>query len=133
MSRRGFQKGYTPWNVGKGSAPQISVALKGKKQPWSSEWHKALPEDKHPRWKGDDVGYHVLHRWVQKHKGKPSFCNHCLSTSEKRYEWANISGEYKRDLDDWTRLCRSCHIKYDKERGLWGKSNARKTQGVVLF
>lgn len=31
----------------------------------------------------------------------------------KRYEWANISGEYKRDRSDWVMLCPSCHRKID--------------------
>lgn len=30
-----------------------------------------------------------------------------------RYEWANISGEYKRDRSDWVMLCPSCHRKID--------------------
>lgn len=128
-----FTKGYTPWNVGKGSAPQISIALKGKKQPWNTERNKKLVGENALHWAGDNIGYYGLHAWIRKELGKPSICNHCTSTTEKRYEWANISGEYNRNLDDWIRLCRKCHIKYDKERGLWGKSNARKTQGVVLF
>lgn len=30
-----------------------------------------------------------------------------------RYEWANISGEYKRERSDWVMLCPSCHRKID--------------------
>jgi len=30
-----------------------------------------------------------------------------------RYEWANISGEYKRDVSDYIQLCPSCHRKFD--------------------
>ena len=32
---------------------------------------------------------------------------------KKRYHWANISGEYKRDLTDYKRLCVSCHRYFD--------------------
>src|SRR4051812_22800066 len=61
-----------------------------------------------PGWKGEDAGYVAKHAWVQRQLGKPSLCADCGTTDAKRYEWANISGEYKRDLDDWKRLCTRC-------------------------
>lgn len=64
-------------------------------------------------WKGDNVGIDGLHQWVQKHLGKPRKCQHCKTTSAKQFDWANKSQEYKRDLNDWIRLCRSCHAKFD--------------------
>ena len=66
-----------------------------------------------PSWKGDNVGYHALHDWVKKHLGRPKYCEFCKSTVAKTYEWANKSGQYKRDLSDWYRLCRKCHSAYD--------------------
>jgi hypothetical protein len=70
--------------------------------------------DKHPLWKGEEVGYAALHTWVARHRGKPSECEHCgTDDASKIYEWANIDGEYNRCLDDFIRLCRSCHRKYD--------------------
>ena len=77
-----------------------------------------------PHWKGDNVKKSALHSWVQKHKGSPSECEHCGTTSAKQYDWANVSGEYRRDLDDFIRLCRSCHAKYDYSSRLpkWRKS-----------
>lgn len=58
-------------------------------------------------WKGDKVGYIGLHIWVRKQLGRASKCinGHIAS----RYFWANISGEYKRDLSDWHELCQSCN------------------------
>ena len=70
-------------------------------------------EETHPRWKGDDVGYIALHQWVRKHKGEPNECEMCKTKTAKKFEWANISGEYKRELNDWTRLCTKCHHEYD--------------------
>lgn len=58
--------------------------------------------------------YTFLHRWVKKHKVTPQMCEACGTTETRRYEWANVSGEYRQDLDDFKRLCRACHIKYDK-------------------
>jgi len=64
-------------------------------------------------WRGDKVGKGGIHNWVQRHRGKPRVCEKCRTTEAKQYDWANISQEYKRDLSDWIRLCRSCHAKYD--------------------
>lgn len=41
-------------------------------------------------------------------------CEHCDTKTSVRYEWANISHQYKRDLDDWMELCKKCHMAYDK-------------------
>lgn len=70
-------------------------------------------EEESPSWKGDKVGNAALHDWVKRHKGKPQECEHCHSTKAKKYEWANKSQKYKRDLNDWIRLCTKCHAKYD--------------------
>lgn len=64
-------------------------------------------------WKGDAVSYTGLHQWVQRKLGTPSLCVHCGTTEAKRFEWANVSRQYKRDLSDWIRLCAICHKKYD--------------------
>lgn len=64
-------------------------------------------------WKGDSVGKSALHNWVEKHKGKPRKCEHCKTVNAKQYDWANVSQKYKRDLSDFIRLCRSCHVKFD--------------------
>jgi hypothetical protein len=70
-------------------------------------------EEDSPNWKGDSVGKAALHRWVEKYKGKPRKCEHCGTEKAKQYDWANVSQRYKRDLDDFIRLCRPCHAKYD--------------------
>lgn len=69
--------------------------------------------DKHRNWKGEEVGYDALHTWVVRWNGKAIKCEHCKRTDRKKYEWANISREYKRDLQDWIQLCTSCHRRYD--------------------
>lgn len=67
--------------------------------------------EKHPFWKGDNVGYGALHEWVTRHRGKPKKCEFCGSTQS--VQWANKSGEYKRNINDWLRLCVPCHRTYD--------------------
>lgn len=68
--------------------------------------------EKNGNWKGDFVGYHGLHRWVRNTKGKLNKCEQCGRTDGK-FQWANKSGQYKRDVNDWIRLCVRCHDIYD--------------------
>jgi len=63
-------------------------------------------------WKGDNAGYTALHKRVEVIRGKPSECAMCESKTEKRYEWANMTGKYK-NVFDYVRLCKSCHHKFD--------------------
>lgn len=70
-------------------------------------------EEQSPNWKGNEVGKGALHDWVKRQLGKPKKCSKCCSTNDKKYEWANISRKYKRELSDWIRLCRKCHIIFD--------------------
>lgn len=80
---------------------------------WTGKKRKNISFEKHYKWKGDDVGYIALHAWVRKVLGKPSFCYACGNARRKMYHWSNISGQYKRDISDWQRLCVPCHSKYD--------------------
>jgi hypothetical protein len=66
--------------------------------------------ENHWLWAGDEIGYRNLHRWVERHLGKASFCENSPIHIATRYHWANISGEYKRDLSDWRQLCPKCNI-----------------------
>jgi hypothetical protein len=67
-------------------------------------------------WKGINVSYRNLHRWVERCLGKPDTCEHCGKTGlfGKHIQWANKSHQYKRDLSDWLRLCAPCHSIYDR-------------------
>lgn len=87
-----FEKGNDPWNKG----------LKGINL-GSKNW----------MWKGENAGYHAIHIWLKTNYGKASKCEHCGTKKAKRFEWANISGEYKRDISDYLQLCSKCHHKYD--------------------
>ena len=73
-----------------------------------------INETKHYKWKGDKVGYYGVHDWITKHYGQPVGCQECGLNDPKRvYHWANLSGEYKRDINDFKRMCVSCHRKFD--------------------
>lgn len=64
-------------------------------------------------WKGDSNGYRRLHKKIQRKFGTPKVCEHCNREDLSRYEWANKTGKYQEEREDWLRLCKSCHIKYD--------------------
>ncbi len=100
--------GKIPWN-------------KGKKEkvftPWSEKERvghmKVIKRGEASfAWKGDGVGYFALHDWVERVKGKPQKCEFC-KIEEGKFEWANRSHLYKRDINDWIRLCIPCHRKFD--------------------
>jgi hypothetical protein len=74
------------------------------------------------KWKGEKVGYKGLHKWIRQNKPLLIMCENC--GEQKSYDLANISGEYKRDINDFKWLCRSCHIKED------GRINNLLNQGV---
>lgn len=68
----------------------------------------------HYKWKGEDAGYQAKHTWVRKNYGEIRECEDCLTKTAITYDWANISGKYIRKRNDWKRLCRKCHRKFDK-------------------
>ena len=83
--------------------------------PWLGKKRPDRQNENHPLWQGDKVSYGGLHAWVARKLGKPSICEHCGGTglSGKKIDWANKSYEYRRDLEDWLRLCKPCHKQYD--------------------
>jgi hypothetical protein len=80
--------------------------LKGLKIGW-----KKKQNEKNLMWKGDKVGLPALHNWIRRRKLKPMFCVSC--NENEPYDLANISGEYRRDINDFEWLCRSCHMRKD--------------------
>src|SRR3990167_2619047 len=74
---------------------------------------KGTRNENHHAWQGDQVKYRPLHAWVERKKGKATFCHFDKTHIATRFHWANISRTYKRDLVDWISLCPKCHFKYD--------------------
>lgn len=67
-------------------------------------------------WKGSEAKYQALHLRVSNDRGTPSKCSRCGRTdADAVYEWANLTGHYD-DIDDYERMCRSCHRRYDASR-----------------
>ena len=70
-----------------------------------------------PNWKGDNAtNITTFHKRVENLAGKPNICVICETTDkDKIYDWACLTGKYE-DINDYKRLCRSCHKKYDLAR-----------------
>lgn len=93
----------------------IGISGNGKKHNFTIESKQKLIDSKlkenNPMWKGDKVCYGSLHDWIRWYKPKPKKCECC--GREVRLDCANISGEYRRDVNDYEWLCRKCHMKKD--------------------
>lgn len=64
-------------------------------------------------WNRGEDNYLAGHYRVKKHRGQPSKCSMCESTTAKQFDWANITRNYL-NIYDYIRLCRSCHHKMDR-------------------
>jgi len=62
-------------------------------------------------WVGDKIGYEALHGWIRRNKPKIDICEKCKIQPSR--DLANISGQYKRDINDFEWLCRKCHMVSD--------------------
>lgn len=114
-SRKCYHKsreGIPPWNTGtKGVMRSNSGSFK------SREW----------KWKGTISEYKQLHYWVGKYLGKPNKCEKCKGIKTgRRIHWANKSGLYEKDKNDWIRLCARCHFYFDKKDIINRKIKERK-------
>lgn len=69
-----------------------------------------------PHWKGNNAQKRSIHDWISRNFGQEPKCEMC--GKEQTIEWSNIDHLYSRNRQDWQRLCRSCHMKYDYQQGL---------------
>lgn len=81
-------------------------------------WGIANRNKRNYLWKGEKATYRTKHAWLVRRIGKANHCEHCgldkLPKGKKRiFDWANISGKYKRDITDYISLCKKCHKHFD--------------------
>jgi hypothetical protein len=82
------------------------------------------------QWKGSSASYSAFHKRVKHIRGRPQRCDRCSSTTAKKYEWANLTGNYQ-DMNDYVRLCVSCHRFHDGHGR--GPKNGRWKGGPPSF
>lgn len=120
-----FKKGNKPWSTGtRGVLVAWNKGLTGTHFSINTEfklgstpWNKGLnyhSNEEHPLWKGDGAGKVAIHAWIKRKFGKPAQCSRCGTVDAKRFEWANLKNHnYRRNIDDYARLCTRCHRNYD--------------------
>jgi len=60
------------------------------------------------------VAYSTIHRWIARVAIKTGVCSQC---GQRRFtNWANLSGAYRRDVEDFAEMCVPCHRRYDRAR-----------------
>lgn len=109
---RSENKMYPPSQKGKSHTQEWKDRM-------SKKMKEIMPRGENSRfWKGSNIAYSTVHIWLL-NNFKKEFCELC-GIKDKRMEWANISGEYKRDRFDFLSLCKSCHFKFDDVgRKMW--------------
>lgn len=83
---------------------------------------------KNGMYKGDEASYSAFHKRVVAERGKPQLCDECGET-EGRIEWSNLSGNYT-DVNDYARLCVSCHKRLDHDRRVEEKKMTSPVNGL---
>ena len=73
-------------------------------------WYK---EKTNASYKTGTLSYQAIHCWLRKHHKYPEACQNC--NEKRKLDWANISGEYRRTINDYIALCRKCHWYYDNQ------------------
>lgn len=80
---------------------------------------------KNPRWKGENASFVSKHIVIHNRYGKADKCENLdckyprkdargrMMMKPALYNWANLSGYYHRDMNDWVKLCVSCHRQFD--------------------
>ena len=115
-----FSPGHTPWNKGKqvsgmSGKKHIPETIEKMKKAENSGWIKkgSVPWCSGMRWGKSSS---TIHRWIKKDYGLAKVCEKCGSSN--MIEWSNRDHRYKLERKYWQKLCRKCHMDYDREQGL---------------
>ena len=74
---------------------------------------RTVKGEKNPMWKGDKIQRDSIHNWVARQWGSPKKCEICGTETAKKFEWSNKYHSYRRNREDWQRVCKKCHLAYD--------------------
>lgn len=73
--------------------------------------------EEHHNWKGENIKYRAIHRWLVITFGKADRCeNTDCPKKSSNYQYALIKGKkYERKRENYKKFCVSCHKIYDKK------------------
>jgi hypothetical protein len=99
------------WGNGRLPVTGRSVSNETKKKIASS-----LRGAKHFAWK-EVASYGSIHDWIRNNYGKAVHCeNELCQSGSQQFDWALRKGFiYKKKVENFIQLCRSCHINYDNK------------------
>ena len=72
--------------------------------------------------------YKNIHDWLRRHK-KGNKCEHCGSTDKKLDNDLKSECNHERNLDNYIKLCRKCHVNYDKPNGVIHSEETKRKIG----
>ena len=77
--------------------------------------YKKFAED-NPSWKGNEVGYKGIHKFVNRLWPRNGKCEHCKRITNTQY--ASKDHKYSRHRKGYLELCFNCHVIYDNKMSL---------------
>lgn len=112
----------------KGSKPEKfeKKRLKGVRKALKIRNARQTPEDfrkvQEKAWKAirkpwSRLGYNGKHKRVRQKWGIPKTCDLCKTgnITGRKVHWANKDHRYRQNRENWFKVCRPCHAKWDKE------------------
>lgn len=119
--RRKYKSGELVYNNPMGGKKHSPETIEKMKKSARERVAKGIALPTHPGfgknhhwWKGGVAEIEAVHNWIKQHYGKPKKCEHCKTTTAKRFEWAKKEGcKYERKRENFMRLCAKCHRNYD--------------------
>jgi phage gpG-like protein len=90
---------------------KLKISKSGKGLKRTEETRKKMSSENNHNWKGDDVSYTALHKWIKRHFPKPEKCQLCQNVPPMQL--ACITNIYNRELKNWAWFCIRCHQKWD--------------------
>lgn len=116
----------SPATIAKQQATMKRLRAEGKIR--NARANLGLRREATSQWKGDDIKYRGAHSRLNRERGRPNECEHCGTTTAKKFEWAlrhdaevrktdtdgQFAGfDYSPRPNDYLRLCTACHHEYD--------------------
>jgi hypothetical protein len=98
---------------------EVIDQMKDREITWGDKISKSKLGKKNGIWKGDNARTDTIHQWLSRNFGKANCCKNlnCAypQNKVKRWDYALIHGKkYSHNINNFIMLCRSCHIKYDR-------------------